>query len=216
MWSATARRDRRIKKSKEKNRGWEKKIASRRGGDWEGIAERTPWNKIDMLADTEKAERRWMVMCRRAVLQCCLLKDFYFLPFSTWKKSRILSRTRGNSIFLSFHFVFFLKTGSNEAILVCYVTGAPERKDSRLRLGTLTRPSRLCLLTWLKWARFREADRKWSPTGHPACSLHLTGLIRDENRDRRGRTEIQVTVNSFSVNEPVCVCEMRQVYTSWC
>lgn len=75
-----------------------------------------------------------MVMCRRAVLQCCLLKDFYFLPFSTWKKSRILSRTRGNSIFLSFHFVFFLKTGSNEAILVCYVTGAPEKEGLKAEI----------------------------------------------------------------------------------
>lgn len=98
-----------------------------------------------ILPDT--AERRWTVMCRRAVLQGCLLQDFYFLHFSTrGKKKKILLRTRGNSIFLSFHF-FSLKTGSSKGILLCYVMGASERKDSRLILGISTRPSRL--VSWL-------------------------------------------------------------------
>lgn len=40
-------------------------------------------------------------------------------------------------------FIFSLKTGSSKGILLCYVMGASERKDSRLILDISTRPSRL-------------------------------------------------------------------------
>lgn len=180
-----------------------------------------------------------MVRCRRrvGVLRCCLLG--FFCPLLLGKSwfCRGQKATQFSSLF-----IFSSRQAVTRASL-CVMSREPRKEGLKAEILYFNKAFTPRLLTRLKRARFKEADRKLGPTGHPACCLHLTGLIRDENRDKshyellilpvhlRGmidqsdKTVYQVCVNGSTFQLPfhwmhlsVCLpaCEMTQVWTSWC